>query len=241
MYDLLYLNYLYICFCRKIEKVLSAHIRPEIFAKIFYRNKTPKIALRQLIIKKEMRYNLKLLRRYWDKWVIFFKFNNIKDRTGRHLIDFRASRENKLSILLAFFNKWRYLTRISAIPDRVQKIYPTNKLNGFFKILDSANKYIKQKALKQIINKLLDYLIIKAKETKLKKITLKIPKYEKITLRKYLYLWYSKILSYQQATNAEEANKILEMRRKIFRLLVTSVKRRINRRILRKYFIQNKS
>ena len=35
MYDLLYLNYLYICFCRKIEKVLSNNVRPYVLEKLF--------------------------------------------------------------------------------------------------------------------------------------------------------------------------------------------------------------
>ena len=35
MYDLLYLNYLYICFCRKIEIALKNHVRPYVWKKLF--------------------------------------------------------------------------------------------------------------------------------------------------------------------------------------------------------------
>ena len=37
MYDLFYLNFLYISFCKKIENVLTRHIRPYVWNKLFGR------------------------------------------------------------------------------------------------------------------------------------------------------------------------------------------------------------
>ena len=55
MYDLLYLNYLYICFCRKIEKALSSHVRPLVFYKLFEHKTEMSMMLRNLLIQKERR------------------------------------------------------------------------------------------------------------------------------------------------------------------------------------------
>ena len=64
----------------------------------------------------------------------------------------RSNKENKLNILLAFFNKWRYMTKISNIPPGKNfNIYPLNKINGLVKIMDAAKKYIQKKALCKII------------------------------------------------------------------------------------------
>ena len=42
IYDLLYLNYLYINFCKKIEKVLSLNLKPYVYEKLFYNGKYKK-------------------------------------------------------------------------------------------------------------------------------------------------------------------------------------------------------
>ena len=129
MYDLLYLNYLYICFCRKIEKALSTHIRPIIFYKLFEHKKIDSLLLRKIILKKEKRDNIQIILPFWNKWVSIIRNQNLRNRLGKQLIDIRSHKENKLNILLAFFNKWRYLTKISNIaPGQNINIYPLNKI-----------------------------------------------------------------------------------------------------------------
>ena len=146
MYDLLYLNYLYICFCRKIEKVLSSHIRPMVLNKLFGRKEEEESLLRDIILKKEKRDNIQAILPYWQKWSAITKNQNLRNKFGKQLIDIRSHKENKLNILLAFFNKWRYLTKISNIsPGQNINIYPLNKINGFCKIMDAAKKYVQKK------------------------------------------------------------------------------------------------
>ena len=67
---------------------------------------------------------------------------------------------------------------------------PTGKLKCLVNILDATNKYTKQKAMDKILNKVMKYLTIQAKKTKLMKLLAKKTIYEKILLRKKLYLWY---------------------------------------------------
>ena len=236
MYDLLYLNYLYICFCRKIEKALSSHIRPYIFYKLFKQGKEESMMLKDIIIKKEKRDNTQSMIPFWNKWCSIIKNQNLKNKLGKQLIDIRSHKENKLNILLAFFNKWRYLTKISNIkPGQTVNIYPLNKINGFCKIMDAAKKYVQKKALHKILQQLIKYLSIQVRKNLLKRIIKKKEEYEKNILRNFLY---SKRLNFQKASNEEESNKLKEMRRKIFRVIVSNIKRRLNNRILRKYLIR---
>ena len=239
MYDLLYLNYLYICFCRKIEKVLSSHVRPLVFNKLLKKKEREDSLLKNIIIKKEKRDKIKAILPFWEKWSSITKNYKLRNKFGKQLVDIRSHKEKKLNILLAFFNKWRYFTKISNLaPGQNVNIYPLSKINGFCKIMDAAKKYIQKKALHKILVQLIDYLSVNLRNSLLKKIVVKKSEYEKNIIRNNLYYWYSKILNYQKASNEEEAIKLKEMRRKIFRVMVYNVKRRINMRYLRKYFIR---
>ena len=239
MYDLLYLNYLYICFCRKIEKVLSNYIRPYVFEKLFTYQKAEKEILKNIILKKDKRDNIQLIKSCWDKWCSIIKNQNLKNKLGKQLVDIRSHKENKLNILLAFFNKWRYMTKISNIPPgKSFNIYPLHKINGLCKIMDAAKKYVQKRALQKIIKQLIKYLSSKLRENLLNKVITKRREYEINITRNTLYLWYSKILNFKKVSNEEEAKKLRLMRQKIFRIIVLNIKRRLNQRILRKYFIR---
>jgi hypothetical protein len=101
MYDLLYLNYLYICFCKKIEKVLLSNLRPYVFGKLFYDEKRKKELLSNIIQRKDEN----ALRPYWNYWLKAIKSQHLINEASRKLLQIRSNKENKLSILLAFFNK----------------------------------------------------------------------------------------------------------------------------------------
>ena len=239
MYDLLYLNYLYICFCRKIEKILSNHVRPYVFDKLFSYKIAEINLLKKILNKKEKRDNLSLLSFYIHKWRSIIKDQNTKNKLGKQLIDIRKQNENKLNILLAFFNKWRYMTKISNIPQGKNfNIYPLHKINGLCKIMDAAKKYIQKKAIKKIIKQLINYLLNQLRENLLKKIISKKSEYTKNLLRNILYLWYSKILNFKKISNDEEAEKLREIRQKILKIILLNFEKHLNQRLLRKYFIR---
>ena len=241
MYDLLYLNYLYICFCKKIEKVLLSNLRPYVFGKLFYDEKHKKDVLINLIMKKDEN----VLRPYWIHWLKAIKSQYLINEASKKLIQIRANKENKLSILLAFFNKWKYICRIGVAPgdydnldynQNFDNLYPSSKLNGLFNILDATNKYAKQKALDKILDKVFNYLTTKAKRNKLLKLLAKKPIYIKILLRKKLYFWYRQMVNSPHSFSSENILKVYEMKQKIFSLTITSTIKRLYRRIKRDYF-----
>jgi len=241
MYDLLYLNYLYICFCKKIEKVLLSNLRPYVFGKLFYGEKKKKDALINLILKKDEN----ILRPYWRHWLKAIKSQYLLNEAARGLVQIRSNKENKLSILLAFFNKWKYICRVGVPPADIENadynqntnnLYPSNKLNGLFNILDATDKYAKQKAMDKILDKVLNYLTIQAKRNKLLKLLAKKPIYEKIQLRKNLYFWYRQMVNSQISFSSGDKIKVYEMKQKIFCLTFTSTIKRVYRRITKSYF-----
>ena len=241
MYDLLYLNYLYICFCKKIEKVLLSNLRPYVFGKLFFDEKYRKDVLINLIMKKDEN----ILRPYWRHWLKAIKSQYLVNEASRKLFQIRANKENKLSILLAFFNKWKYICKIGQpsgdyenadFNQHYDNLLPSSKLNGLFNILDASNKYAKQKAMDKILNKVLKYLTFKAKKNKLLKLLAKKPIYERILLRKKLYFWYRQMVNSQLSFSSEDRLKVNKMKIKIFSLTITSTIKRLYRRIIRKYF-----
>ena len=244
MYDLLYLNYLYICFCKKIEKVLLSNLRPYVFEKLFYTEKKKKKLLTDIIQRKEEN----ILRPYWNYWLKAIKSQHLINEASRKLLQIRSNKENKLSILLAFFNKWKYICRIGLPKDYdydkdkdglspdYNKVMPTGKLKCLVNILDATNKYTKQKAMDKILNKVMKYLTIQAKKTKLLKLLAKKPIYVKILLRKKLYFWYRQMVNSKHSFSSEDKLKVYEMKQKIFSLTFTSTIKSVYRRIKREYF-----
>ena len=171
MYDLLYLNYLYICFCQKIEKVLLSKLRPYVFGILFYNEKQRKNVLINLINKKEENK----LRPYWIHWLKLIKSQYLLNEASRRLVQIRANKENKLSILLTYFDKWKYIYRTGQpsgsfenadLNQHNENLLPSNKLNDLYDILDASNKYAKKKAMDKILNKVLKFLNIQAKKNK---------------------------------------------------------------------------
>ena len=245
MYDLLYLNYLYICFCKKIEKVLLSNLRPYVFGKLFYNEKQKKELLTDIIQRKDEN----ILRPYWNFWLKAIKSQHLINEASRKLLQIRSNKENKLSILLAFFNKWKYICRIGVPKDYDEnekdkddispdynKVMPTGKLKCLVNILDATNKYTKAKAMDKILNKVMKYLTVQAKKTKLLKLIAKKPIYEKILMRKKLYLWYRQMVNMQHSFSSEDKLKVYEMKRKIFSLTFVSTIKRVYRRIDKIYF-----
>ena len=245
MYDLLYLNYLYICFCKKIEKVLLSNLRPYVFGKLFYNEKQKKELLTDIIQRKDEN----ILRPYWNFWLKAIKSQHLINEASRKLLQIRSNKENKLSILLAFFNKWKYICRIGVPKDYDEnekdkddispdynKVMPTGKLKCLVNILDATNKYTKAKAMDKILNKVMKYLTVQAKKTKLLKLIAKKPIYEKILMRKKLYLWYRQMVNMKHSFSSEDKLKVYEMKRKIFSLTFVSTIKRVYRRIDKIYF-----
>ena len=105
MYDLFYLNFLYISFCKKIETVLGQHIRPYVWKKLFgkdFENKDleyiivpNKEMLLAKIISKDYRSDLESIYPKWKKWMSNTRKLSVQNIKGRNLIQIRADKEKK--------------------------------------------------------------------------------------------------------------------------------------------------
>ena len=261
MYDLFYLNFLYISFCKKIENVLANHVRPYVWDKLFQKPETEeenyenvprdnRLDTLEHIIRKDPRNDLNTkLRPAFKKWYNIVKKLNNKDKKGRNLVQIRADKENKLGDLRIAFNKWVYIKKILDAneklnrdlgdDDDLRKEQNLKKINGLFKILDGMDKVTKKQAVDNVSPKLLDYLNNQAKNNKLKNLVRNKPLYEKKLLRKYLYQWYANANKNNYEVPEEDPNKnkqLDEIRARIFKNIVENIKKKQEKNLLRKYF-----
>ena len=131
MYDLFYLNFLYISFCKKIETVLGQHIRPYVWKKLFgkdFENKDleyiivpNKEMLLAKIISKDYRSDLESIYPKWKKWMSNTRKLSVRNINGRNLIQIRAGKEKKKGDVRNAFNKWLYINKILKAQDKLEK------------------------------------------------------------------------------------------------------------------------
>ena len=131
MYDLFYLNFLYISFCKKIETVLGQHIRPYVWKKLFgkdFENKDleyiivpNKEMLLAKIISKDYRSDLESIYPKWKKWMSNTRKLSVQNIKGRNLIQIRADKEKKKGDVRNAFNKWLYINKILKAQDKLEK------------------------------------------------------------------------------------------------------------------------
>ena len=220
MYDLFYLNFLYISFCKKIESVLGNHVRPYVWDKLFGKQepsqeeevqkpeeKVPKREkLLKKIISKDYRNDLDTIYPAWKKWMSNTRKLGVQNSKGRNLVQIRADKEKKLGDVRNAFNKWLYVKKILDAEDKLEENENQNiednkkfdedkeknlkKLKGFFQLMNGIEQLTKKEGMNQVLPKLEDYLDGQKGKDKLRKMVLRKPKYDKNLLRKYLYRWY---------------------------------------------------
>ena len=250
MYDLFYLNFLYISFCKKIESVLGNHVRPYVWDKLFGKKKPPeerpkRDKLLRDIISRDYRNDLDTIYPAWRKWISNARKLGVQNSKGRNLVQIRADKEKKLGDVRNCFNKWVYVKKMLDAQDKLAKernkkpdTKPTDlkKLKGLFRLTNGIDKYAKKEAMNETLPKLEDYLRKNRGKGQLKKIVTRKPKYDKNLLRKYLYKWYSKAMKMKSKDKKDD--RLKEIRRKVFSKLVKTIKNRQNKNLLRKYFFK---
>ena len=108
IYDLLYLNYLYLSFCEKIQKVLKDEMIRYAFEKLkklqkyFQDNSQEKL---KIVVLKLDKRRLSLIRKMWDRWIKLIQNDKMKEDKGKNLLQIRADKENKLGKLRTAFTK----------------------------------------------------------------------------------------------------------------------------------------
>ena len=165
MYDLFYLNFLYISFCKKIESVLGNHVRPYVWNKLFGKEapqeeeeepeeetkKKPKIPEKERklknIIAKDYRRDTEIIYPVWKKWMSNTRKLGVQNSKGRNLVQIRADKEKKLGDVRNAFNKWVYVKKILDAQDKLEESKPEPEKN---EKKDEDNLKDKEENLKKI-------------------------------------------------------------------------------------------
>ena len=261
MYDLFYLNFLYISFCKKIQDVLSKHVRPYVWDKLFgprgeedeIPEKTRKLGN---LVSRDYRNDLNLLLPAWQKWLSNMRKLNMKNNKGRNLVQIRSDKENRLNELRNAFNKWRFIGKVLDAEDKLIENENRNrekglekdrqnqldrentlkKLKGLFQLANGIDKYAKKEAMNETLPKLEDYLRNQKGKGKLKKLIYRKPNYNRNLLRKYLYKWRNKALNMGKNDLDEKQRKAVEeYRKKIIKNIITNTRKKQRDNLLKKY------
>ena len=121
IYDLLYLNYLYLSFCEKIEKVLKNKMTRYAMDKLIDNQKkyqdAEKNKLKDVVLKVDKK-RISILRNFWDNWIKKLLDEKNKKAMGKNLIQIRADKENKLGKLRTAFTIWKYNIKMEDIKNK---------------------------------------------------------------------------------------------------------------------------
>ena len=255
MYDLLYLNFLYISFCKKIEKALTKHVRPYVWDKLFseQENIVPEKEKKlKNLISHDYRNDLNSIYPAWKKWLSNTRKLNMQNYKGRNLVQIRADKENRVNELRNAFNKWRYVNKVLDAEDKLSENDKKNqddilknkknlqKIQGLFNLVDGIDKYVKKEAMNETLPKLEDYLKNQKGKGKLKKIVNRKPKYDQNLLRKYFYRWLANAFKEKEDDDKKDLDdkqkkELEDLKNKIFKNILLKIRAKQNKNILRKY------
>ena len=187
LYDVIYMNYIYFGFCKKIEKFIKKKYGPIFFDALFNKYIKQKNLLKKIIEEK----NKKQIKLYLKKWNLINKKNNRKNLALLYILRIRAIRESKMFNLKRVFSKWNYVSIIKKertdnkkiikgnieydskeIEKEINKIETNvpkkeeineenddiNKIRGLFKILKGTDILMKKKAMEKTNEHIKNYL-----------------------------------------------------------------------------------
>ena len=244
LYDLLYLNYLYLSFCQKIEHVLKKKIKPYIFYILKNYGKSKTISyeeikdfdiLRNIIASKEKKWKILNLRKGMNKLRQYLRYQQKVTLALYKLLKLKAEKNNnKNSILKNALRKWDYITKIELMQvnnnnDNVTQVIQNqnDKIKGLFNIIKGVNIYAKKSALEPTIPKIVNYL----KEQKLKNLLRKLINNKSISdkekLKDYFYKYIRITLKYLTEKETEQIIKE-EVKPKNYKELIKQEEVRIN-------------
>ena len=224
LYDLLYLNYLYLSFCQKIEHVLKKKIKPYIFyiLKNYGKSKTISLEeikdfdiLRNIIASKEKKWKILNMRKGMNKLRQYMRHQQKVTLALYKLLKLKAEMyNNKNSLMKNALRKWNYITKMELMQinnnkDNMTQIIKNqnDKIKGLFNIFKGVNLYAKKSALEPTMPKIINYL----KEQKLKCLLRKLINNKSIldkeTLKNYFYKYIRITLKYLTEKEKEEKEK----------------------------------
>ena len=215
LYDLLYLNYLYLSFCQKIESVLKKKVKPYIFEILKNYGKSKTISyqeikdfdiLKNIIASKQKKWRILNLRKGMNKLKEYLRRQQKITLALYKILKIKAEKDNnKNAILKNALRKWNYNTKLELIQlnksdnDNIkitQVIKNQNdKIKGLFNIMKGINQYAKKSALEPTLPKIINYLTEQKIKNLLRKILNKKSVSDKEKLKEYFYKYLKNILT----------------------------------------------
>ena len=234
LYDLLYLNYLYLSFCQKIEMVLKRKIKPYIFNIIKNYGKLPSITsedikdfdvLKNIMASKEKKWKILNLRKGMNQLHKYLRKQEKITLVLYKLLKIKAEKYNNNAILRNALRKWNYITKIGlnkniniVDENKIDEVIKNqnDKIKGLFNIINGINQFSKKSALDKTLPKLNKYL----KEQKLKNILRKLINgksiYNKEKLKEYFYRYIKMTLKNLNEKEKEKEENIKVRNQKIY-------------------------
>ena len=191
IYDVIYISYLQEKFLSIMRNVLVNHVRPYVFDELFSKNKLIKDTLRNLLLQYDDRFTLLRLKPYFLKWKNNSSILSNRILKSRELFSKKEQKENKLSILKKYFDKWvlmsnlyKYIGKAKNADEKRQKFF------GMINIVNGLSSLSKRQIFKNTKEPICTYLKDLLKQKLLIKIIKKIcKKCLQLKIKNYISNW----------------------------------------------------
>ena len=228
IYDVIYISYLQEKFLSIMRNVLVNHVRPRVFDELFSKNKLIKDTLRELLMKHDNKFTLLRIKPYFMKWKNISQFLKNRILKSKDLLKKKEQKENKLTILKKYFDKWvlmtnlyKYIGKAKNAEEKRQKFF------GTINIINGLSNLSKRQIFKNTKEPICSYLKDLLKQKILIKIIKKICKRcLQLKMKNYLNQWRI----------AAERKKLEDFKKEVFLRLVNHMDSRLNK-IKLKYYL----
>ena len=146
LYDVIYMNYLYFGFTKKIEKFIKKKYGPYFLERLY----DMFIKKRNILKKIVLNYMNAILKVYFMRWKMCIKSDNKKKLSLLYLLRIRAIRDSNVFNLKRVFSKWNYIAIIKKQRSSIKDLKSQNKKKD--EESDSKDEEQKEKKKRKIIS-----------------------------------------------------------------------------------------
>jgi len=146
LYDVIYMNYLYFGFTKKIEKFIKKKYGPYFLERLY----DMFIKKRNILKKIVLNYMNAILKVYFMRWKMGIKSDNKKKLSLLYLLRIRAIRDSNVFNLKRVFSKWNYIAIIKKQRSSIKDLKSQNKKKD--EESDSKDEDQKEKKKRKIIS-----------------------------------------------------------------------------------------
>ena len=123
LYDVIYMNYLYFGFTKKIEKFIKKKYGPYFLERLYDMFIKKRNQLKKIVIN----YMNTILKVYFMRWKLSIKSDNKKKLSLLYLLRIRAIRDSNVFNLKRVFSKWNYIAIIKKQRSSIKDLKSQNK------------------------------------------------------------------------------------------------------------------